>query len=104
MEQIIPIAVQAIFGIVMLALVAILAKARQQIEQREATKDEQDWLDSVIYALVCAAEQTLKIGDPDGHKRKSYVVEQLNALGVAITDLVNAKIEAAVYEINEAQE
>lgn len=103
-EQIISLAAQVLLGIVMLALVAILARARKQIEQREATQDEQTWLDMVIYELVCAAEQTLKIGDPDGRKRKAYVVEQLNNLGVAITDLINAKIEAAVYEVNQTQE
>ena len=68
---------------------------KTKVEAQQASE-----LDRLIYDFVAAAEQQLKADDPDGTKRKAYVVEQLNAVGIAISQEINARIEAAVYEIN----
>jgi len=52
---------------------------------------------------VEAAEQMLKDDDPDGTKRKAYVIEQLCVLGYTITEEINAYIESEVYKLNQYQ-
>ena len=54
-------------------------------------------LDRLIRIFVEAAEQTVRTSGID---RKAYVVEQLKALNYEITAEVDARIEAAVYGLN----
>ena len=87
----------ALMGIWLVGWVKDALKARVEAEQASE-------LDRLIYDFVAAAEQMLKKDDPHGDKRKAYVTENLMKLGIAITEEVNARIEAAVYAINVAQE
>ena len=54
-------------------------------------------LDRLIRIFVEAAEQTVRTSGID---RKAYVVEQLKALNYEIKAEVDARIEAAVYGLN----
>lgn len=50
---------------------------------------------------VLAAEQILKIQDPDGSKRKQYVIDFLNSKGFKLNPQeLDIIIEAAVKELN----
>lgn len=98
-SEIIELIVKALFGLLAIGglwLVGFIKEVlKTKVEAQQASE-----LDRLIYDFVAAAEQQLKQDDPDGTKRKAYVVEQLNAVGIAISQEINARIEAAVYEIN----
>lgn len=98
-SEIIELIVKALFGLLAIGgmwLVGFIKEVlKAKVEAQQASE-----LDRLIYDFVAAAEQQLKQDDPDGTKRKAYVVEQLNAVGIAISQEINARIEAAVYEIN----
>lgn len=98
-QEIIELVVKALFGLLAIGglwLVGFIKEVlKTKVEAQQASE-----LDRLIYDFVAAAEQQLKQDDPDGTKRKAYVVEQLNAVGIAISQEINARIEAAVYEIN----
>lgn len=54
----------------------------------------------MVQAFARAAEQLYHDQDPDGTKRQKFVLEQLRAAGVEITEAVINMIEGAVWEIN----
>lgn len=56
----------------------------------------------LIKTFVSAAEQLFKENDPEGTIRNAYVKEQLEELGVLVTEEINAQIESAVYELNHS--
>lgn len=99
-QQIIDIVVKVIFGLLSLAGLYLVRYIKAWLARR-TTGQEETILDGVISQLVDAAEQTLKGTDPTGVKRKQYVMEQLLSLGYTITDLLNAKVEAAVFKLNQ---
>ena len=79
-----------------------LRKLTEYLEaQKESIKNKDLLL--LIDSFVEAAEQLFKADDPTGQKRKKYVEEQLMALGFAITEQIEAYIEASVYEINHVE-
>lgn len=98
MEQITMIALQ-LLGVLLLALlIVVLAKYRSKLKAEiEAGKASE--LDKLIYQFVSAADQLLKAEDPTGSKRQAYVYELLTKLGVVITDIIKAKIEANVLKM-----
>lgn len=55
---------------------------------------------SLAVTFAQAAEQLLKAEDPTGEKRRQYVLEHLEQLGVEITEAVVAMVESAVWSIN----
>ena len=57
-------------------------------------------LDMLITELCKAAEQMYRSGDDSGKKRLEYVKEMIMESGYEITALVEAKIESAVFDIN----
>lgn len=89
-----------ILGAAIVALLFFaLKKLKEYIEVQKQSIENKDLL-LLIESLVEAAEQMFKLNDPTGEKRKTYVEEQLVALGYEITRQIDAYIEAAVYEIN----
>ena len=56
-----------------------------------------------VEQFVLAADQMFKANDPDGSIRNMYVKEQLAKLGIAITDEINAYIEARVLKLKEGK-
>lgn len=60
-----------------------------------------NYIDTIIWQFVYAAEQMFKDEDPTGEQRKDYVLHRLKNLGIVITDLINAKIESAVFDLNK---
>jgi len=54
----------------------------------------------MVRSFTRAAEQLLHDEDPTGEKRNAYVKEQLQKLGIEITDAVLGMIEGCVWEIN----
>lgn len=66
---------------------------------------KQEKLYNMVLKGAEAAEQILKILDPDGIKRKAFVLNYLKNKGVNIFEYdVDVMIEAAVLEINKANE
>ena len=53
-----------------------------------------------LESFARAAEQLYYEQDPTGEKRRQFVQEQLQALGVEVTEAVMNMIEGAVWEIN----
>ena len=98
-SEIIDLAVKALFGILAIGGIWLVGFVKEVLKTKVEAQQASE-LDRLIYDFVAAAEQQLKADDPDGSKRKAYVVEQLNAVGIAISQEINARIEAAVYEIN----
>ena len=54
----------------------------------------------LVESFARAAEQLYYEQDPTGEKRRQFVQEQLQALGVEVTEAVMNMIEGAVWEIN----
>ena len=101
MEQITMIALQLLSVILFALLIVVLAKARIKLNSEIAAGKASE-LDKLIYQFVSAAEQLLKAEDPTGAKRRAYVCGLLTDLGVVITDIVKAKIEANVLKMPKA--
>ena len=97
--EIMELAVKAILGVLALMGIWLIGWIKDYLKARVETEQAAE-LDRLIYDFVACAEQTLKKNDPSGGLRKQYVTEQLMALGFAISQEVNARIEAAVYGIN----
>ena len=98
-QEIIELVVKALFGLLAIGGIWLVGFVKDVLKTKVEAQQASE-LDRLIYDFVAAAEQQLKADDPDGTKRKAYVVEQLNAVGIAISQEINARIEAAVYEIN----
>ena len=98
-QEIIDLVVKALFGLLAIGGIWLVGFVKDVLKTKIDAQQASE-LDRLIYDFVAAAEQMLKADDPDGSKRKAYVVEQLNAVGIAISKEIDARIEAAVYEIN----
>ena len=77
----------------------LVPKARSWYETR-ITKDTQERIHQLVVSFTRAAEQLYHDTDPDGEKRRKFVMEQLRLLGVEITEAVLNMIEGSVWEIN----
>lgn len=100
--EIMDLVVEAVFGILGLLGIWLVGWVKDALKARVEAEQAAE-LDRLIYDFVAAAEQMLKEGDSDGSKRKAYVTENLMALGIAISQEINARIEAAVFGINIEQ-
>lgn len=88
------LAVIALLGTVITAIVAPYIRAKYSAEKRQEIYE-------YVEIAVKTAEQILKKHDPDGSKRKEFVLRQLNDKGFKINeDELNMLIEAAVQELN----
>ena len=87
----------AVFVVGLLA--CLVPKARVWFETR-ITKDTQERIHQLVVSFTRAAEQLYHDTDPDGEKRRKFVMEQLRLLGVEVTEAVLNMIEGSVWEIN----
>ena len=55
---------------------------------------------AIIFPLCKAAEQLYKETDDTGNIRHGYVLKELEKLGIAVTEEVEAFIESCVFDIN----
>lgn len=101
-EQIINLIAQIVIAVVGLGVLTLISRARKALKKKTEEADATA-LDKLIYELVAAAEQQLKKDDPSGFARKQYVVDLLEQLGYAVNAELNARIEAAVFDLNLAQ-
>ncbi len=99
-QQIVEIVVQIVIALLGLGGLYLIGCLKKWLANRE-DEQEQTMVDALINQLVEAAEQMLKADDPSGFKRRRYVVEGLAQLGYTLTDILNAKIEAAVFRLNQ---
>ncbi len=98
MEQITTIALQLIGVILFALLIVVLTKYKKKLEE-EINAGKATELDKLIFQFVSAADQLLKAQDPTGEKRRAYVYGLLENLGIVITDIIKAKIEANVLKM-----
>lgn len=82
-------------------LAYLTPKVKAWLEARTG-KTTYDQLMMLVTAFARAAEQLYHNQDPAGTMRKKFVQEQLNLLGIALTESVINMIEGAVWEINTA--
>lgn len=88
------LAVIALLGTIMTAVVAPYVKSKY-------TESKRNEIYRYVEIAVLAAEQILKIQDPDGSKRKQYVIDFLNSKGFKLSPQeLDTIIEAAVKELN----
>ena len=88
------LAVIALLGTIVTAVVAPYVKSKYT----EAKRNE---IYRYAEIAVLAAEQIFKIQDPDGSKRKQYVIDFLNSKGFKLNPQeLDIIIEAAVRELN----
>ena len=80
-------------------LACLVPKAREWFETR-ITKDTQERIHQLVVSFTRAAEQLYHDTDPDGATRRRFVMEQLQLLGVEVTEAVLNMIEGSVWEIN----
>ena len=80
-------------------LAYLMPKVKKWLEARTG-KDHYDQLMQMVQAFARAAEQLYHNTDPSGEARNRFVREQLEQLGVEITETVVNMIEGAVWEIN----
>lgn len=97
--ELVELITRAVFALVCIGFLVILAKIKESLAIKAKSGQISD-LDLLIADFVDAAQQLLKESDPDGSKRKQYVIDCLMAIGVAITDEIDARIEAAVFRQN----
>lgn len=90
-----------ILGAMAVTLLMWLAPKVSQWLETNTTAKEEAAIRALVRSLCRAAEQLLKEDDPTGAKRNAYVIEQLESLGVAITESVLAMIEGEVFDINQ---
>lgn len=102
MELIIELIGKIVGAAIVALLFFALKKLKEYIEIQKQSIENKDLL-LLIESLVEAAEQMFKLNDPTGEKRKTYVEEQLVALGYEINKKLDAYIEAAVFEINHIE-
>ena len=98
-DTIINLIVEIIFALFVVGCLYFLGLAGKRL-QAEIEDGDATQFEKIIYKFVRAAEQMLKKDDPDGTKRKEYVIDRLRELGVEITNELEALIEAAVYDLN----
>lgn len=67
----------------------------------KAGKEAADGIILTVEQFVLAADQMFKKDDPTGEIRNNYVKTQLTKLGIAITDEINAYIEASVLKLKK---
>ena len=82
------------------ALLAYLTPRVKEWLEARTNKDHYDQLMQLVQAFAKAAEQLFRDADPSGEARNRFVREQLELLGVEITEAVLNMIEGAVWEIN----
>lgn len=92
-----------IISILGLAVLWLTHKAERVLKAR-AEAEEAEKGDKIIYQIVAAAEQTLKADDPTGQKRMAYTLDLLTQLGFEINKAMMARVEAAVYGLNQERE
>lgn len=84
-------------------LVGLLAyltpKAKEWLEANTDASTNEN-IRRLAESFARAAEQLYYEQDPTGEKRRQFVQEQLQALGVEVTEAVMNMIEGAVWEIN----
>lgn len=85
------------FAVALLAYLAPKAKAWFLANTDASTQEN---IRNLVQSFTRAAEQLYHDQDPDGTKRRRFVMEQLRAIGVEITEAVISMIEGAVWEIN----
>ena len=102
MELIIELIGKILGAAIVALLFFALKKLKEYIEVQKQSIENKDLL-LLIESLVEAAEQMFKLNDPTGEKRKTYVEEQLIALGYEINKKLDAYIEASVFEINHIE-
>jgi len=99
MEHIFEI-IGSLLGALFVALLwALVPRAREWLAANTDSTSEA-WVLALVSAFVRAAEQLYRQDDPTGVKRNQYVREQLQLLGLEITDAVIGMIEGAVWEVN----
>lgn len=80
-------------------LAYLTPRVKEWLEARTG-KTNYDQLMMLVTAFARAAEQLYHDQDPQGTLRQKFVREQLNLLGIEITEAVINMIEGAVWEIN----
>lgn len=94
--ELVELITRAVFALVCIGFLFLLRSIKDYLAVK-AENGQITGLDLLIADFVDAAQQLLKESDPDGSKRKQYVIDCLMAIGVAITDEIDARIEAAVF-------
>ena len=89
-----------ILGAMAVTLLMWLAPKISGWLEANTTDKEEAAIRAAVKSFCRAAEQLLKEDDPTGKKRNTYVLENLEKLGIAITESVIAVIESEVYDIN----
>ena len=90
-----------ILGAMAVTLLMWLAPKISGWLEANTTDKEEAAIRAAVKSFCRAAEQLMKEDDPTGAKRNAYVIAQLEALGVAITESVLAMIEGEVFDINQ---
>lgn len=101
MNEFMDLIIKFLAALVMLLVSWLAKKAFAWLKSKMDAADSAK-LDSLIMDFTQAAEQLLKETDPDGNERMSYVQSLLVEEGYDITEAIQAKIESAVYKINQA--
>ena len=84
----------------LVGLLAYLTPRAKAWFEANASKSAQEKVQQLIQAFARAAEQLYHDTDPSGEVRNRFVREQLEALGVEVTEAIINMIEGAVWEIN----
>lgn len=98
-QEIVKIIVEVVVALLGLGGLYLINLIKKWLQQRR-DESEMSAVDSLIEQFVAAADQLLKGDDPTGEKRKQYVIDRLGEIGYKLTDIFNAKIEAAVFQLN----
>lgn len=101
LENVLAIMAKLIAAVFAGCVVYLVPKVREFLNEKIGTENAKA-VESAVKVLVEAAEELLKDEDPTGEKRKSYVLEQVAALGIECDGYVNALIESFVRGLGHA--
>ena len=99
MENLIDIVAKIAAALLAFGVAWLMSRAKNYLNVKAAATGNDD-LRRLVEQFCAAAEQQLKADDPTGEQRKEYVYNLLKEAEIEVTEIVDALIEAAVYNIN----
>jgi len=101
-EFIIEIIIKILVGVLATVILALIPKVNAWLKEKLG-QENLNKVTEYIQIFCKAAEQQLKDVDPDGLKRKAFVMAQLKSMNIDISEeILDSLIESCVYGINLA--
>lgn len=111
MDEIMALVVKLVATLLALGLTFLSTYLWNALKKSDLFKQISEWvkakvgeqsqkaIDEMIDQFTAAADQMVKSGSMKREDRLAYVTQCLNDIGVEVTNIIRAKIEASVYRL-----